>query len=963
MGKKHKSDAAGPGLFVEESGQLRMVDKSAEQRAAESVKEVECLGMKFPSEEARRAYFMEKLREKLKDPAFRKIEGFPLGEDEDILALSDPPYYTACPNPFIGDFVKAYGKPYDPSKLYDRKPLSVDVSEGKNDPIYNAHSYHTKVPHQAIMQYILHYTEPGDVVLDTFCGSGMTGVAAEFCGRADESLRQILEGTSSSIRWGTRNAILCDLGPVTSLIAHNYNVPFNVRQEIERAESLLSLIESELGWAFTTAHTGWNSSDRTSKGRSNHEHVSASRGTVNFVLWSDVFLCPECSTEIVYWTAAADPENASVRESISCLGCQATLSKTQLQRAVESVFDPILKRVTSRRKQIPVLINYSIGTARFEKLPDDEDLEILRKSNDLEISARIPDQEFMLKGERWGDTWRSGYHYGFTHAHHFYTRRNLAVLAKVWEEAVRSKSAFLQFLFTSTHAWATRMNRLLVSNYFNKRGGVIGQTLSGTMYVSSIAIETNALARFRLRIESARHTAQSSGVLVTTQSATDLSSIPNDSIDYSFIDPPFGDNLYYAELNFLWEAWPRVYSNTKSEAVVSPSQKKNLDSYLDLMARSFAEIYRALKPGRWMTVEFHNSKNAVWNAIQEAILRAGFVIADVRTLEKTHKTYKQLTSANAVKQDLVISSYKPNGGLEARFVIQAGTMEGVWDFVREHLKHLPIFVEVSGEGEIVAERQNYLIFDRMVAFHIQRGVAIPVSASDFYAGLEQRFAKREGMYFLEEQSAIYDSERQKVKEIQQLAFIPQDETSAILWLRKELNRNPQNFPELAPKFMKDTTGWFKYEEHLELSQILAENFLCYTDTEESIPPQIWAWMQTNSTLSVFTKDHQRETAISAARYAVKNLWYVPDPNRASDLEKLRERALLKEFEGYRQSAQKKLKVFRTEAIRAGFKSAWTAKDYQTIIAVAQKLPEDVIQGDLKLLMWVDHARIRLGVSE
>src|ERR1039458_6435081 len=62
-------------------------------------KPVECLGMTFPNDEARRAFFMEKLREKLKDPAFRKIEGFPIGEDEDILALSDPPYYTACPNP------------------------------------------------------------------------------------------------------------------------------------------------------------------------------------------------------------------------------------------------------------------------------------------------------------------------------------------------------------------------------------------------------------------------------------------------------------------------------------------------------------------------------------------------------------------------------------------------------------------------------------------------------------------------------------------------------------------------------------------------------------------------------------------------------------------------------------------------------------------------------------------------
>ena len=134
---------------------------------------VECLGMTFESDTARRDYFLAILREKLKDPEFRAIEGFPIGEDEDILALSDPPYYTACPNPFIADFIRCYGKPYDPeTDNYKCEPFTADVSEGKNDPIYNAHSYHTKVPHKAIMRYILHYTEPGDTVFDGFCGTG-----------------------------------------------------------------------------------------------------------------------------------------------------------------------------------------------------------------------------------------------------------------------------------------------------------------------------------------------------------------------------------------------------------------------------------------------------------------------------------------------------------------------------------------------------------------------------------------------------------------------------------------------------------------------------------------------------------------------------------------------------------------------------------------------------------------------
>lgn len=65
---------------------------------------VTCFGMTFANDSERREYFREELRKKL--PELKKIEGFPIGEDEDIINLSDPPYYTACPNPWLNDFVE-----------------------------------------------------------------------------------------------------------------------------------------------------------------------------------------------------------------------------------------------------------------------------------------------------------------------------------------------------------------------------------------------------------------------------------------------------------------------------------------------------------------------------------------------------------------------------------------------------------------------------------------------------------------------------------------------------------------------------------------------------------------------------------------------------------------------------------------------------------------------------------------
>ena len=141
---------------------------------------VTCLGITFENDTKRREYFRAELRKKL--PELRLIEGFPIGEDDDIIALSDPPYYTACPNPWINDFIKeweaekvklqAEGKRKADFEV--KEPYAADVSEGKGNSVYMAHTYHTKVPHPAVMRYILHYTQPGDIILDGFAGTGMT---------------------------------------------------------------------------------------------------------------------------------------------------------------------------------------------------------------------------------------------------------------------------------------------------------------------------------------------------------------------------------------------------------------------------------------------------------------------------------------------------------------------------------------------------------------------------------------------------------------------------------------------------------------------------------------------------------------------------------------------------------------------------------------------------------------------
>lgn len=74
--------------------------------------------------------------------------------------------------------------------------------------------------------------------------------------------------------------------------------------------------------------------------------------------------------------------------------------------------------------------------------------------------------------------------------------------------------------------------------------------------------------------------------------------------------------------------------------------------------------------------------------------------------------------------------------------------------------------------------------------------------------------------------------------------------------------------------------------------------------------------------------------------------------------------MLREFDDYVQQLEgnkKKLRTFRTEAIRAGFKRAYKEKDFETIVKVGDRIPEKVVQEDDKLFMFYENPKIRLGL--
>ena len=853
------------------------------------------LGKTFNSDEERRSYFREELRKKL--PELKKMEGFPIGEDEDILNLSDAPYYTACPNPWLNDFITEWEEEKKElekqgKRLADfevKEPYAADVSEGKTNPIYMAHSYHTKVPHPAIMRYILHYTQPGDVVFDGFAGTGMTAVASNMCANPDSVLKYDIEKTNKAAVWGKRNAIVSDLSPIASFIAYNYNSKKDIEKIRLESIEILNKIEKKYSYLYETKH---------SDGRI---------GKISRTIWGDIFTCPNCNNELDFWENAVNEETETVLSDFSCPSCGVMVNKRSLTKSFETYYDTILQSTISRKKECAKLIYYKVANKTFSKIPDKTDLENIIKARELLLTNWVPSQEIKA-GDKTPEFFRNGYRY----FHQLYYDRTLLILSEFYKNA---KSLNEIFYMTSIILRATKLFR-----WSKNQAG----PMMGTFYIASATFEINPFNLFRnkLNLFDALNITKNYNSVIQTGSAIETKNF-NDSIDYIFTDPPFGSNLMYSELNSIWESWLKIFTNTNSEAIENKTQKKSLLSYQTLMELAFKEYNRILKPGKWMTVEFSNTSAAVWNTIQTGLVNSGFIIANVAALDKKQGTFNAVSNPTSVKQDLVISCYKPSSKFDMKFKQHSNTDVGIWAFVEEHLQHLPVHLIIGNSTTAIVERTPKILFDRLIAFYVQRGLPVPIDAGKFQLGLRERFIERDGMFFTNEQVQEYDTKKAAVPNFTQLSIFVASEQDSIYWLRNILEKDRKTESDLHPFWMKEVAGNMRKGDALpEMRTILEENFL---------------------------KDDYSK-------------WYVPNPENEADLEKLRSKRLLKLFEVYKIEAAKpkaKIKEVRVEALRAGFKQCYQDKDFKTIVTIGDRIPNNLLMEDEVLLQFYDIASSRV----
>jgi 16S rRNA G966 N2-methylase RsmD len=579
----------------------------------------------------------------------------------------------------------------------------------RSGPLYNAFSYPTKISPEAIALYIATHTAPGATVMDTFAGSGTTGLAAKLCDRPTSDMAAMAIKLGLSPVWGPRHAVLYELGVIGSFVARVMcNPPGPWLFEAEATALVRDAYERLLPLLTVTDDLG-------------------EEGVLRHAIWSEVLKCTHCGHEQTFWDAAVTHDPLHFRaadEPYACQGCGVILTTGSVGRAVETVHDERLGQAVKQRKRVPMRIYGKTGARKWQRPVLPSDLDTLQAVEAHPLPTSIPLAELKL-----GDLYRSGYHFGLTHLHHLYTRRNLICLATLLElidrrhEAVRDALRLLVLSYNQSHA--TLMTRVVVKD--GQSDFVLTGAQSGVLYVSGLPVEKNVLEGVLRKVKPIRDSfalvqGSRSTVVVRNQSSTRLDE-PDASVDYVFTDPPFADFIPYSEINQVNELWLGKRTDAKSEAIVSTSQGKSLNDYRALMSLVFGEISRVLKPEGASTVVFHAAKASVWSALQVAYRSAGLEVAATSVLDKLQASFKQVVSTVSVKGDpllLLIKSEALNGSrhqtsetLIAELVQQAKTMQDPLECEPERL------------------------YSRYVTRCLESGAHVEFNANEFYARVRE----------------------------------------------------------------------------------------------------------------------------------------------------------------------------------------------------------------------------------
>lgn len=425
--------------------------------------------------------------------------------------------------------------------------------------MYKAMKYWGKKPASIFRTYIEHYSEPNDIILDAFAGSGVCPLEAIQCGR---------------------KAVAVDLNPVATfmerVIATSIDI-LELKREWNKLKTDFRKFERDSG-LFAT-------------------------------------ICPDCGAK---------------------------------SRIINVHYDGQ-----------PTMIRYICENDKHKKGKplDANDLEIIEKSKNIEISYWYPQDKFP-NSETFDMAKRSFGDYFYN----LWTRRNLYAISYMFEKINEIKKedikdifklAFTHILHLSTKMVSARedpdTNRpdsgswgrpayLFPKKHLEQNPFILFErAVEGRQGVISAKESSNKLigmnAKFTNSFDDLKN--NNKNLIIWTKNSVELTKYLNEeSIDFVLTDPPYGGLIKYFDLSSLWSVWLKgkeqngEFDMPYEEEIILANQA-NFDNYDRMLFKAFSEINKVLKQDKWLVVTFHNKEPRIFNLIMKSCINAGFVLEEI----------------------------------------------------------------------------------------------------------------------------------------------------------------------------------------------------------------------------------------------------------------------------------------------------------------------------------------------
>lgn len=246
-----------------------------------------------------------------------------------------------------------------------------------------------------------------------------------------------------------------------------------------------------------------------------------------------------------------------------------------------------------------------------------------------------------------------------------FTSRALIILSYLRDEILKVKNneikSLLLFTFTSMLANVSNMLPGDIEKATYKSGWVISK-----FWTPKVHTERNIFHCFKLRVKAIiKGKKELLGVsqdLLTyeNQDSSKLGFLEDNSIDYIFTDPPYGESIAYLALSQFWNSWLNNNVDYENEIIVDSYRNKDYVDYAERMLNTFKELYRVLKPGHYLSFTFHNRNLNVWKSVIDAYKNAGFILQEIILQEQAVSSGTQgINKMNTLTGDFVYTLWKP----------------------------------------------------------------------------------------------------------------------------------------------------------------------------------------------------------------------------------------------------------------------------------------------------------------